>query len=213
MQSDDLLREHYGRMADGHPDNDDWERLAMDELTPHDKARLLDHASRCTECALLLRGLHALEREALQVDAERTAVLTRGTREGSRRWLGGVLAAAAALLVAVSFSVLAPERSTEMTVRSFDPSRPEPLGPVGKLQRRPESFVFRPALEGSRFSVELLDEAGTPIWKSRSSTLTTVPWPAELVPRPGRYYWRVFETDDDGAVTASPITAFDLPPE
>ncbi len=214
MPADDVLREHYGRLTNGHPDDDAWEKLAMGELSAEDKAGVLDHASRCAQCARLLRGLHALEREALTVDPERARVLTgESHRATSRWWVGGILATAAALLIAVSVNVLSPRTSTDVTVRSSAPSRPEPLGPVGTLRQRPASFDFEPAVEGSRFSVELLDDAGAPIWKSRESMSTSLPWPRDIDTPPGRYYWRVFETDAVGDTTASPLAAFELTPE
>lgn len=210
---DDSLRAHYGRDASGHPDESTWEKLALGELDASVRSGIFDHAGRCTSCAHVLRGVLALEEEALKADPTRTPVLTRREKRGRGVfWLS--FAAAAMVLAAVGLATL--ERTPlpmGETVRSLDSERPTPLGPVGNLAAPPREFSWEASGVRQRFVVELLDGLGETLWMSPETSASTLPWPDEIPPAPGRYYWRVLEIGEAGDSVASPVAAFDVADE
>ena len=201
------------RSPQRHVDDESWERLALGELAGADRDRVLDHASRCAGCSRILRGLVELERGVVAVDAHRSAVLTRQPA-GSPVWLTFAAAAAAAALVAVSASIaLSPPTGVGTSlVRSGAESRPKAIAPVGLLRSVPAMFRWQGLDSSFRFTIELLDRDGELLWRSDELVGTETAWPADVPALPGRYYWRVWSADEDGRTSASPMTAFDLPP-
>jgi len=190
-----------------------WERLALGELEQEAMDVALEHASRCGECGQILRGLQTLEREALEVDSERVPILTRaGRSQGSSPWLYTALGAAAMVVFAVGTSTFVTQTQSDalITERSSAEIRPEALGPVGVLTGAPRAFRWAPAVPNRTHSVELLDSLGAPLWRSDALVANESPWPTTVEARPGHYYWRVWESDEDGNITASIMTSFEI---
>lgn len=101
---DDALRRAYqgaiGDAAGPHLTEDDWVRLASDEVSDAARAAHADHIAQCGACATTWRALEGLRAEAATFDAgaPRPVMATRAWALGP--WAG--LAAAAVVVLAVS---------------------------------------------------------------------------------------------------------------
>jgi hypothetical protein len=226
MVDDGILREALasGERTGPHVGEETWERLACGELSLEERERALDHASRCTPCGRVLRGLVLLEREAREFDPLVPAALS-GAPE-VRRWppfrraaLVGAAAAAVAALVSIvvpSSRKPLPDSSApgvEALRSAGEPDRPVPRSPRDEVLGRPEGFSWDATPAARAYRVELLDSEGESLWRSGEMSETSVPWPDEVPPNPGRYYWRVIAIlADRGEAVASRLVSFDLKP-
>lgn len=82
-----------------HLSEDDWVRLAADELDPATKARCADHVERCRDCAEVFRAVAAVRDGAAAFDPGAPRAVPSGWWS-PRVWVG--LAAAATLALAVA---------------------------------------------------------------------------------------------------------------
>jgi hypothetical protein len=223
MLDDATLREAYQSSdpAVPHVSDDCWERLACGELSLEERERALDHASACFECGRILRTLLLLEGEARAIDPLVPAGLSALPERRSRRaFLWGAAAAAAAgaiLWLTVPWdSPAVPDSSSPAggRLRSTGVSdRPVPRSPLAEVDGVPERFTWQGIASARGYEVELLDADAEPLWKSGVVTETSVSWPHEVLPGPGRYYWRVEAIlAERGERTASPLVSFDLQP-
>ena len=219
MSELDVLRAGYRDSPSGdqaaHLVEEQWERLACDEMEPGEKEEVLDHMLGCSLCSDTYRAIQVVRTEAASFDED--APVPTSVNGAIRRfpWRGvGVLAMAAAVLLAV---VLPLRRGHEpvdegagMVVRSAgEDSSATPIAPIGKLVWAPGKDVLlewtapEPELATT---VEILDADGELVWTSPEVTSNEVAWPAAEIPGPGRFYWRVltpYGTDSEAA-------AFDL---
>ena len=191
---DRRLQETYAQSAPpaDHPSDQDWERLALNELAPPERAALFDHVTRCAPCAALYRGLRELEAEARTFDPgvpKRADVVPM--RRIAPAWYAG-LAAAAVLLVALllPFHSSGPPPNPEV-VRGTAAPAPVPGQPIGEVVGRPEAFVWEGMPGADRYRVELHGGDGNFAWASDPVAGTRLAWPESLAPPPGVYYWRV----------------------
>jgi hypothetical protein len=221
MLDDGILREAYAASEPTapHVSEDHWERLAGGELSPEERECALDHASRCSECGRILRALLLLEREARDLDLTVPAGLSTVSEPPRRRaflWSAAAAAAAVAILWLTVPSFRSPEPSSSGgdALRSTGArDRPVPTEPVAGAAGAPRRFSWSGIATARGYEVELLDADGEPLWKSAFVTEESVPWPQNVPPEPGRYYWRVVATlAEGGERIASPLVSFDLEP-
>ncbi len=204
-----------------HLADEQWERLACDDMDPAENELALDHILSCPECSQVYHGILALREEAHTFDAG--APRPRGEKMEARRpvWRGILSGlAAAAAVIAVVF-LLRPHAGPvpsgrtgpeQVTLRGSGVlNKPILVTPLGALEGAPGALSWRP-VEGARgYVVELLDGDGELLWKSGELTATTLPWPGAVAPQPGRYYWRVLAIPSEGGPpVASELGAFDL---
>jgi hypothetical protein len=210
---------HWQTAAGGHPDEQAWERLACGELTDELRRSLLDHVVDCAECTRVYRALAELERGARRFDpGVPRPGLARWARRGRLVWrwgLGGAVAAAAAAVLAVWIGVRppAPEPapSPPEALRSGSAAAgpgPVLLAPLGAVTAPPE-LAWEPVAGAQRYRLELLDAEGEIVWTATTAG-TSVPWPAAVPRRPGRYYWRVIAELERGGTVASALEDFDV---
>lgn len=223
MLDDGTLREAYEACEPTvpHVSEDSWERLACGELSNEERDRALDHASGCSECGRILRALLLLEREARAIDPLVPAGLsTFSERPRRRALLWGATAAAAAgtilwLTVPSYFSSLpeSPPAAGEALRSTGERDRPVPRSPLAEGAVAPERFTWQGIATAQGYEVELLDADAESLWKSGVVADESVPWPEEVPPEPGRYYWRVVAIlAERGERIASPLVSFDLGP-
>jgi hypothetical protein len=219
MPEPDVLRAAYQEALRGddaeHLAEEQWERLACDEMEPGERDEALDHILACSLCSDTYRAIQVVRAEAAAFDETAPAA---ASVEGTVRrfpWRGvGLLAMAATVLLAV---VLPLRRSQEpgdegagVVVRSAgEGSAAAPVAPVGKLAWvSGEDVLLQWTTDEPELTVtvEILDADGELVWTSPEATANEVRWPAAEIPGPGRYYWRVLTFDETGSEAA----AFDL---
>ena len=200
MDDDARLRALYADSdPEEHPDETEWEALALDELDAERRSALLEHALDCSSCARALRGVNALDEGRRRLGAPGRA----------RWWVLLPVAAAASVLLLLNLPAILPPSPAE--VRSDgDASRPQPTEPLGELTGPPAVLRWQPSEETRTFRVEILDAAGAILWKSGELSETSCPWPSDLRVEAGRYYWRVVGFDEDGEPIASPMVSFEV---
>jgi hypothetical protein len=225
MVDDGILREALaaGELTAPHVGEETWERLACGELSHEERERALDHASRCPPCGRILRALVILEREALEFDPLVPAVLSGATeaRRGRQFRRSAIVGAAAAAVIAMVWLVVPSswKRTDSSTpgveaLRSAgEDDRPVPRSPREEVLGRPRGFSWDGTPAARAYRVELLDSEGEPLWRSGELSETSIVWPSEVPPEPGRYYWRVIAIlADRGEAVASRLVSFDLNP-
>jgi hypothetical protein len=212
--SDRRLRELYAaREREEHPSDRSWERLACGEVSPEERATMLEHAGSCPSCAELFTALSRLEEEARRAGIDPPRPAWRPPRVTAHPWRWAVAAAAAVLVVvAVPLGRRAPSPSAEddplrATARV---ARPEPIAPLDALESAPATLSWRGLGEGWSYRVEILDGLGEPLWESQRTSAISVAWPAEVPVPPGAtFYWRVVAQPTGGGEPAvSPLARF-----
>jgi len=206
---------------ESHLSDEQWERLACDEMGPGEREAALEHVVSCPECTQLYRGVLALREGAQAFDPaapppQVQETPTRAWRWG--RWVTGLAAAAAAV---VAVFVLRPAGgpvparpfpSHGVTLRAGGtPEGPVLVAPLGAVPGDPGVLSWR-AAEGARgYIVELLDADGELLWRSDEVAGTYTRWPSAVRPAPGRYYWRVLAVPEAGGKpVASGLESFEI---
>jgi len=224
MAEPERLRAAYrqaGPAESGHLSDDQWERLACDEMDPAGKESALDHILSCGECGEVYRGILGLRAEAHTFDPGAPSPERHPVARPAGHWktlLIGLSAAAA--VVVVFIGLRAPVQRGANTppttqspalrqVRHVEP--PTLLAPLGSFQGIPDELSWRPA-EGARgYIVELLDGDGELLWMSEELATTKASWPKTVTVGPGRYYWRVLAIPAGGGdPVASDLETFDV---
>jgi len=217
------LRSLYALRPDpaaDHLGEDDWLALASGAAASSARERALDHVVRCGQCAHVYRGLSELEEGARAFDkgvpqavgpAPLSALQT--TRWG---WWGG-LAAAAALVWAIAQPrpALAPApEATGSDLRGSQEARPALVEPMGPVARWPERLRWEPVAHAHAYRVRILDGEGDELWASPAIAETSIAWPAQIAPRPGRTYWQVtaYLGASDADSVPSVLASFDYQP-
>jgi hypothetical protein len=227
VEDDRLIRELYAgsnaQPRSDHPDDRSWEAMALGELPPKQRQELLDHVSRCADCAQVYRGLKMLAAEAALFDPAVPPPASKRLLPFRSRWVYGGLAAAAVLVVMlrpVSQPGTSPPPGLPGTARLPEETRsslesaPVPLEPTGIVKAPPRVFRWQAMAGRSRYRIELFSRTGDLLWASPSVEGTTVDWPSS-VPRPaGRYYWQIIALAEASrpltAPAASPLVSFDI---
>ncbi len=208
--TDETLRALYAARAANDPDtaHPDPEQLADAALRRGPEApRLatLDHVLSCTRCRKELELLQVAD-----LAGQRLVHRHRGTRF--------VLAIAAALVVAIALKTLLPRSIRErLGPRTGDAERGAPvalgaeldvIGPQDTIAPgATPSFIWHRASGATEYLVEIVDDSGLVVTRSRT-TDTTLPWPG--LHRGVRYHWRVSATTPGGGVQ-SPFIDFLVP--
>ena len=207
--------------AGEHLAEDDWLALASGDSPASGREAALDHVVRCAVCAHVYRGLSELEEGARRFDRRVPQAMGPAPLDAlsSTRWVWwGGLAAAATLVWAMGQPrpALAPAPEPNGSeLRGPARGRPVLLEPVGTLARWPERLRWDPVAQARGYRVKILDSQGNLLWASPVVAETSLPWPAEVTPRPGRIYWQVTAypqggTDADGV--DSPLARFEHQP-
>ncbi len=201
--------------AGPHVTEEQWERWAMNELSPDERLELLDHVTGCAECRAIYRALdilaaeaHAFDPGAPQPSRGRPRIVTFS----GRGLLAAMVAAAAAVgIVFVLRPVGAPSHPAVPHVRSAGTlSRPLPLEPGEETVTARIVFRWKP-VKGMRAAVvELLDARGEPIWISPETKGTELTLPDRLNLEEGTYYWRVTALGPGGERLSSELVRFSV---
>jgi hypothetical protein len=186
------------------------------EGTEAEKAAVVDHISRCGECAreldFLLEAVRA-ETTMLRDLERREARESGGRRPFYFRFSWGL----ASLLVAAAAgflfwkTVISPSSET---YRATSPLAMELIEPR-HLQPDASSLVFRwkPIKDAGYYVVEVFDEALTALWKSEQVTQSRLLPSAVLKAKlePGRtYFWLVTAHLTERETVVSPLQEFSL---
>jgi len=207
--------------AGGHPDEDQWERLACDEMAFKERESILDHIVECPQCAEIYRAVQIMRTEASAFDEAAPAPAVDFERATVKRFpfrVLGVLAMAATVMLAVvlpmQFGREPALNNDTMVVRSADGEvAATPVSPVGTVVWSSGEDVlleWKVAETPVSVFVEILDVDGELVWTSPEVESTVETWPGEEIPGHGRYYWRVIIGDRSAEVTDSELVAFDL---
>jgi len=218
------LRDAYLEIAPAdaeHLGDEQWERLACDDLESAERETLLDHILSCSQCSRTYRALLAVRREGHTFDPGAPRPTVEREMARSWRWRGMLLGLAAAAAVIMGVLVVEPRLGTgpappasqpPVTLRSVGSvAGPALVAPLGTLAGTPGELSWRP-VEGARgYVVELLDGDGELVWKSEELKVTSTPWPRKIAAAPGRYYWRVLAIPEGGGEpAASDLESFDV---
>lgn len=222
----ETLREAYrassSEVDDGHPSGADWEQLALGEMNEAQERRALDHVLGCAHCAEIHRAIALVAAEAPIFDEGAPARVVSAPSEIAERrvpWrVVGLLALAAAIIVGVVVPLAVTRGPTAgdgaVVVRSADETpRVVPVAPVAEVSWRPDAdVVFSWTTVGAETAVvvEVLDAEGEMVWTGPETTESETTWPAERVPGPGRYYWRLLPSESSHPAAGSELVAFDL---
>lgn len=199
-----------------HVDDEDFVRLACNELNAAETAAVMEHLEDCEDCREVWAAVERMRGAAVEFDAG--AIETPNLRPQSKPlkkgWIG--LAAAAVLVV----FVVGPLRWVETpssddlpvsVVRSGPTSAPVPVLPHEGSQVTEPSFSWSEAEGPDSYSVELLGSDGELLWQSTRQEGTVVAWPRSVDPRVGTYYWRVLAHYPDGEEPiSSPLVSFEI---
>lgn len=211
--------------ASGHVGEDDWVTLASGDAPAAAREQAFDHVVRCTACARIYRGLSELEEGARAFDrsvpealAPAPIRLLDATRWG---WWGGLAAAAVVMWVIVHpRSALAPTSATVTApatseLRGGGDARPALVEPLGPVAVWPARLRWQPVAQTRGYRVRVLDGEGNEIWASPVVADTTLAWPVQVAPRPGRVYWQVTaypQGRGDAEGVPSILASFDYQP-
>jgi hypothetical protein len=211
--SDEALRRLYAdtESSSDHPSEDTLAGLLAHGTSSDERERVVDHVSRCGECADVLRHLA----RCVECPPE-TGVKPLGTRgQPTRSWrLWGGLAAAAAV---ATFLVWPP--GPDGTPGTPDPevlragasAGLAPESPVGPQKGSPTEIRWRAVPEALTYRVVVRDARGEPVFVSPALSEASCPWPAERTLAPGAYTWQVLARTRNGEETASALVHFSLP--
>jgi hypothetical protein len=215
------VRESVIGGEDGHLGEDQWERLACDEMAPDERESVLDHIVDCPLCSDTYRAIRIIRSEAFEFD---TAVPAPTVDHGDatvRRFpfrTLGLLAMAATVVLAVVLPMHFLREpvidGATMVVRSVgDEAAVVPVSPVGTVvwSRGDDILMEWTVVEGPVPAfVEILDADGELIWTGPEVRSTEVKWPDGEIPGPGRFYWRVITRNRQTDVSDSVLVSFDL---
>ena len=205
-----------------HLSENQWERLACDELPARERQGALDHILECPLCSDTYRTIQVLRSEAAEFDeavpATPGAVLeSADVRRFPWRGLGLLAMAATVVLVVVLPTRLTHEPVVDdesVVLRSTgDDDSVSPISPLGEVRwKSGEDVVMKWTAGGTTPSVfvEILDGDGELVWTGPETASTTEIWPGEEVPGPGRYYWRILVRDRHAREVDSELVSFDL---
>lgn len=206
---------------DGHLSEDQWERLACDELAIDERESAFDHIVECPVCTDTYRVIQIMRSEASAFDeaAPEPEVVHSATtvRRFSLRALG-LLAMAATVALAVVLPMRSARepiiRDDSILVRSVGGEVAAiPVSPVGTVVWSSGEDIlmeWTAAEKPVQAFVEILDADGELVWTSAEVESTEVTWPGEKIAGHGRYYWRVIIGDQSAEVADSELAAFDL---
>jgi hypothetical protein len=207
--------------AEDHLAEDDWLALASGGVPAYGRERAIDHVVRCGPCAHVYRALSELEEGARRFDRHVPQAMGPAPLDAlaTTRWAWwGGLAAAAVLVWAIAQPrpALAPAPDTDGSdLRGPARTRPVLEEPIGTLGVWPERLRWEPVGQVRGYRVKILDGEGDELWSSPLLTGTSIAWPAEVPPRPGRTYWQVTAypaagNDADGVTSV--MARFDYQP-
>lgn len=196
------------RRAEGHLQEAEWERLACGEMSAAERARSLEHVTRCTLCADLYRGLVRLGEEARLFDprAPRAAAPwpAWGRVPGWARW-------AAAAVIAVGVLTWVPRQppvSSPMTRAPAAPSSLVPLEPSGTIATLPRQLRWKGMADAETYRVRLFREDGLLLWTSAALAENGVDWPVTLELAPAKYFWEVEAFREGKSLARSELLPF-----
>ncbi len=207
--------------AASHVAEDDWLALASGSAPASLREQAVGHVVRCASCARVYRGLSDLEDGARRFDRGVPRSLGPAPLNALQTtrwaWWGG-LAAAATLVWAIAQPrpALAPNTPpAEQGLRSAGDARPALVAPLGAVTAWPSRLRWQPVAATRAYRVRILDAAGDELWTSPLVGETSLAWPVDVAPRPGRVYWQVTaypQDRGDADAVASVLASFDYQP-
>ena len=220
------LRALYAQRAPepaGHVGEDGWVALAGGRASTSDREQAFDHVARCTSCARVYRALSELEEGARAFDRHVPSALgpaslslLQATRWG---WWGGLAAAAVVVwAIAQPRSALAPTSAPPTAgneLRGSEEARPTLVEPLGPVTVWPARVRWQPVAQTRGYRVRILDGEGDEVWASPVVGETSIAWPVQVAPRPGRVYWQVTAYPQglgEAEGVASILASFDYQP-
>lgn len=225
MSENETLRSAFRESVIGgegcHLSEDQWERLACDEMALDERETVLDHIVECPVCTDTYRAVKIIRSEAPAFDAAVPAPMVDQPDATVRRFpfrALGLLAMAATVVLAVvlptHFLREPVNDSATMVVRSAgDEATVVPVSPLGTVvwSRGDDILMEWTVVEDPVPAiVEILDVDGELVWTSPEVESTEETWPGEEIPGPGRFYWRVITRDRSADATDSELVSFDL---
>jgi hypothetical protein len=206
---------------DAHLTDDVWERLAMAELAPDERAAALRHVTSCRECAAIYKGVLALEAGARRagldgppaiapVEGAAGAAVPLATRRARPRWrwaaAGAAVAAAAALLL---WWQTRPARVTDEPRVTRGPGQATIAmrAPAGQ----PLAFDWSPVAGARAYRVSVFTADGVLAW-SREVAAPPVSWPPAVAAAAGDYRWKVEALGPAGVLAGSSLGSFRIEP-
>lgn len=202
---DDVLKTAYQDAIHdrtGHLTEHEWEQLASGDMDDDARKRALSHVTSCGECSAIHRGLLALSKEAAGFDAASRSTPAPPSFAWRRWALGGGLAAAAVLVLAVLIDNPARDRRPDTVTRtnvegaSITVTKPLSLPDRG--------FAWTPVTNADRYEVRLSDASGALKWSTRV-TATQTELPAEISLPRGSYYLQISAARDGVTIGTSPL--------
>lgn len=126
---DDALRRVYGASIDGasgpHLSEDDWVRLASDEMPDDERAAVADHVAQCGVCAATWRAVSDVRAGASAFDPAAPVPVVSTPRFAIGRWAG--LAAAAIVVLAVAATLQRRDAADDAPPASTPAAAPPPV--------------------------------------------------------------------------------------
>jgi hypothetical protein len=192
--------------ATGHIDESTWDRIVANQIEPDARDRVFDHVLECDDCARVWRGVLALQEEAAAA-----GLVARERPAAPRWWQSGLvpLAAAAALVIAVSGVLMTRQPPETATVRS---STAIPALDGLMMSHSSEGvpmFIWTPVPGAARYHVELFTDDGRPVW-SREVDAPPMRWPGDVPRSTGTFHWRVEAIGPEGVTARSRLTAVEI---
>jgi hypothetical protein len=188
-----------------HIDDVTFERLAIDDITGEDRARLFDHITACPDCARVWRGLIAL-REGAQLEG--LIPPTAAHRSGWWRSPVVQLSLAATLVVIIGGVAYNRRVVDSTTLRSSDVTAVSGLSAAAGVNGMP-MFSWSPVLAATGYRVGVFTEDGQVVW-TRDVATPPLSWPAETPRVAGAYRWQVDALAGNAVIARSPLAGLEI---
>jgi hypothetical protein len=220
---EDLRRALAGRVAEPHPEEESWERFALEQLSEPERLALIDHALQCGRCARILRVIGAIERPAAAGPLELThrrqrASPWRWLRPGRPRLATAAMAATAAIAAILLVATAVPWLVARLAMHRVDAEMRgdrvgersvEILAPTGVSTHERLAFRWSAMPNAETYRVHLFREDGVPVATSEPIAALELSAERFLAELPaGRYVVRVEALRDGAPVGSSPLSAF-----
>lgn len=152
---------------------------------------------------------HVMNCDACQADFDLMQAIAAGRPVPARRFpVPMVAAAAVALLISGSILFLAVTGRTRQDGLRGGLTVIELVSPRGAAGSRPVTFIWRSGPMSARYSLEVLDAAGDPVYSAElADTAAILPDAISLIPGE-RYHWWVLVRTPDGRQVRSEAVQF-----
>jgi hypothetical protein len=186
----------------GHLTDREWEQLACAEMDDAAKTRALSHAVSCPTCSTIHRSLIALAEGATAFDpASKASVTNRAF--AWRPWaVGGGLAAAALIVLAVMIDNPSRDRQPSNVTRTNVEGATITVTRSLSLPDRRLAWTAVP--NADRYEVRISDATGALLWTTRLTT-DEAEVPAQVALSRGTYYLQISASRDGTTIGSSSL--------